>query len=111
MRFLAALALVMHACWPFMGQLRAATPAMVQVVCSVHGTMLVPAEDEAPAPAEVKPACAMCSAIGFAVASTDFCSSVATTQAGSEVPQFNPAAPLQRPLHSLPSPRAPPQAS
>src|SRR5437763_136814 len=109
MRFLAALALVMHACWPFMGQPRAATPAMVQVICSVHGTMLMPLDDEPAAPVEVKPSCAMCSAVGFALASNDFCPSVANLQAGSEAPQFNPAASPRRALHSLASPRAPPQ--
>jgi hypothetical protein len=107
---IAILAVLMHGFWPVLGQLRAAAPVTVQVICSVHGTMSVPA-DEAPAPAESKPACAMCSAAGCAFITDAIAPGVAQVAADAHVLQFKPLAPLPRALHSFPSPRAPPRIS
>jgi hypothetical protein len=110
MRFLAALALLMHVCWPFVGQLRAATLSTVQVICSVHGTMQMPS-DEAPQPGATKPSCAMCSAAGLALDSSFIGPAMPPVAAEQDVAQIQPVAPAQRVLHSRPSPRAPPQVS
>ena len=111
MRALAFAALLMHACWPFVGQLRAATPAMVQVVCSVHGTMWIPVDDQAPE-ATARPAgCALCSAVGTALASFHPESIAEETIADAEPAREEASPPSQRSLHSPSRPRAPPYAS
>jgi hypothetical protein len=98
----------MHAFWPLVGQLRASTPAMVQVICSVHGTMELPLDD---APSKSDSLCAMCSAAGTALASVFLDRTTSPVAPRDRQVVQDLSAPSQRALHSLPSPRAPPQAS
>jgi hypothetical protein len=109
MRILAALALLMHLCWPFVGQLRAAEPKMVQVLCTVHGVMLVPAE-EAPDTSTSKPACALCASVSVAL--TNAIPAPAAAEAAPERGAVLAASPApQRALYPSTRPRAPPVLS
>jgi hypothetical protein len=111
MRILAAAAILAHLCWPFIGQLRAATPQGEQVICTVHGAMTVPLPaDQAPAPGTAKPVCALCAAAAVALDSAPPRLPVAVAAAiGSDTFLSVPARP--RAHHSPARPRAPPVLS
>jgi hypothetical protein len=106
MRVLAALALLMHLCWPFVGQLRAAEPKMVQVLCSVHGVMNVPV-DEPPDTSTPKPACALCSAAAVAMPGA-FAAPALAEFATFVAPRREHDATAQSSHHPNSRPRAPP---
>jgi hypothetical protein len=113
MRLLAALALLIHMCWPFagslLGQPRIGAPERVQVVCAVHGTMLVPAEVP-PASQVAKPqACALCGAVGVLLAASDSPPLIADP-AGSTVESLVVASPARATTYSPARPRGPPPA-
>jgi hypothetical protein len=105
---LAFAAALMQMLWPLAGQLRAAEPQVVQVLCTVHGTMTVPFDD-APKTDSAKPSCAMCGAAGVAITS-------AVVQARRDTPSLAASAALPNDAAQLPHyasfrPRAPPAAS
>jgi hypothetical protein len=105
----AAAAVLMQLCWPFVGQLRAAEPQMVQVVCTVHGVMTVPA-DEAPDAATAKPACALCSAAAVALPETLAAPALSDSAFFAALRCERGATPPS--LHHSPSrPRAPPASA
>jgi hypothetical protein len=104
--WVALIAVLMHAFWPLVPQARAGAPGMVQVLCSVHGTMMVPAEDvpDAPLLPQVgkRQPCAMCAA--------------ATVALVGALPVLRIADPITTSvaapaLHSPARPRAPPARS
>jgi hypothetical protein len=108
MRILAAAALLMHLCWPFLGPLRAA-PQGVQVICTVHGVMTVPA-DQAPDAGGEKPACALCSAAALALPQTPATPALSASAIPAALGLAEGAAPQS--FHHSPSrPRAPPALS
>lgn len=113
MRLLAFAALLMHMCWPFagplLGQPGAAAPAMVQVVCSVHGTMLVPAEVPSESPVAKSQACAMCGAVSVFLAASDS-PSFLSDPAGSTVQSRIVASPARATAYFPAHPRGPPSA-
>jgi hypothetical protein len=105
MRILAAAALLMHLCWPFLGPLRAA-PQGVQVICTVHGVMTVPAEEAG----GEKPACALCSAAALALPQTPATPALSASAIPAALGLAEGAAPQS--FHHSPSrPRAPPALS
>jgi hypothetical protein len=112
--WLAALAIALHGLWPLVVQLRAGAPAMVQVICTVHGTMLMSAEDVPGAPpasqgGKLQP-CAMCAAVSVAMVSA--LAGVRLTQAGALSVSSFVHTPVDRPaIHSPVRPRAPPAIS
>jgi hypothetical protein len=113
--WLAVMAIVLHGFWPLVGQLRAAGPAMVRVICTVHGTMLVPAEDLSDGPSvpqDGKPQpCAMCAAVSVA-ALVAALPTLRIAQAGAYWVSLPIRAPVYRPaIHSPARPRAPPAIS
>jgi hypothetical protein len=105
----AAVAVLMHLCWPFAGQLRAAPAQEVQVICTVHGVMTVPI-DETPQSGTATPACVMCSAASVAI-SIALPAAAASDSPASAGPEVASVATLRRLLHSPSRPRAPPAFS
>jgi len=110
---LAVIAVLMQAVWPLVAQLRAAAPQMVQVICTVHGLMLMPVGDtpEAPtAPSRLPAPCAMCSAVSVALVSALPLHRLA--EAAADAVASFAYTPVIRPAFDTPArPRAPPAYS
>jgi hypothetical protein len=101
--------MLMQLCWPFVGQLRTAQPQTVQVICTVHGVMTVPA-DQAPVTGKAKPACSLCSAAAVAIGAALAAAPSSESSAGESLDASDYRA-LQRLHHSPSRPRAPPASA
>jgi hypothetical protein len=99
----------MHLCWPFAGQLRAAAPEMVQVICTSHGVMTVPL-DEAPGEGKTRLACALCAAAAVALLAPS-AAPLPLDLAGFAAPRGAGAAQASVRLYPPSQPRAPPALS
>jgi hypothetical protein len=102
--------MLMHLCWPLAGHVRAGQPQTLQVICTVHGVMTVPAEEAPPNSGAEKPACALCSAAAVALPETLATAGLSSAGIFAALRLAEDTAPRSF-QHSPARPRAPPAFS